>query len=173
MLKIVSLLIPAILFFGVVPLASSQESKSGAAGEKTKIVVSDSGESEFYKASLLESDFKEVDLVAYVDVKERKLEDFIGSGDCEADKGAGYCLYRLKAEIKEVFKGRIGEKTFEFYMSPDMDYPKKYLLGERVVFLKWSEGGANKNKRLSAMENSTRSIKYDVLKKMRKIARRN
>jgi hypothetical protein len=173
MLKIVSILIPAVLFLTAAQIAFTQKSKSDAPREKTKTVVSDSSESEFYKSSLLRSDFKEVDVVAYVDVKERKLEDFIGGGDCETDKGAGYCLYRLKAEVKEVFKGQIGEKTVEFYMSPDMDYPKKYLMGERVVFLKWNASDANKNKSLGAIENSTRSIKYDVLEKMRKIARGN
>lgn len=173
MLKIVSILIPAILFLTAAQIASSQQSKTEAPREKTKAVVSESADSDFYQSATLKSDFKEVDVVAYVDIKERKLEDSIGSGDCETDKGAGYCLYRLKAEVKEVFKGKIGGKTIEFYASPDMDYPKKHLLGERVVFLnlQWSENNPDKKKTLGALENSTRWIKYDILKKMRKIAK--
>lgn len=168
MLKTVSIFILTILFLSAAQIASSQQSKS----EKAKILLSDSADSEFYKSSMLKSDFKEVDVVAYVDIKERRLENSIGSGDCETDKGAGYCLYRLKAEVREVFKGRISAKTVEFYTSPDMDYPKKNLLGERVVFLKWNEAEAGKNKTLGTMENSTRWIKYDVLKKLRKIAKK-
>jgi hypothetical protein len=168
MLKTVSIFILTILFLSAAQIAPSQQSKS----EKTKTGASEPVDSEFYKPAMLKSDFKEVDVVAYVDIKERKLEDSIGSGDCETDKGAGYCLYRLKAEVKEVFKGRITKKTVEFYTSPDMDYPKKNLLGERVVFLKWNEAEAGKKKTLGAMENSTRWIKYDILQKIRKIAKR-
>jgi hypothetical protein len=174
MLKTVSIFIPAILFLALAPLASSQQSKPDAPRQEPKIEFPEPSESDFYKSPSLRADFKEVDVVAYVDIKERKLADYIGSGDCETDKGTGYCLYRLKAEVKEVYKGKITEKTIEFYTSPDMDYPKKHLLGERVVFLNWREMeiGEKKEKSLSAMENSTRWIENDVLKKMRKIARK-
>ena len=171
MLKTISLFILTILFLALAQIAPSQQSKPDVPREKTKVLLSDSADSEFYQSSTLKSDFKEVDVVAYVDIKERKLENSIGSGDCETDKGAGYCLYRLKAEVKEVFKGQISGKTVEFYISPEMEYPKKYLLGERVVFLQWNEAEAGKNKTLGALENSTRWIKYDILKKIRKIAK--
>ncbi|MDQ3798893.1 MAG: hypothetical protein M3384_05550 [Acidobacteriota bacterium] len=173
MLKTVSTFILIILFLSVAQIAPSQQSKPDAPREKPKIELSDESRAGFYRLSFLESDFRQVDVVAYVDVKERKLEDFLGGGDngCESDKGTGYCLYRLKAELKEVFKGGISGKTIEFYASMDMDYPKKYLLGEKVVFLNWSDNYPDKNRGLGTIENSTREIKFDILKKMRKIAR--
>lgn len=145
-------------------------SQTGNDGGKKPVIEIDS--SQFYRMEMLKSDFKQVNVVAYVDVKERTLVDSIGNGDCESDKGTGYCLYRLKAEVKEVYKGSITEKTIEFYESPDTDYPKNNLMGEKVVFLQWNEENANKERRLGAMENSTRAIEYDILKKMRKLAKK-
>lgn len=130
-----------------------------------------SDDSGFYQATMLRSDFNQVEVVAYVNVKEITLVDSMGNGNCETNKGAGYCLYRLKADVKEVYKGKISAKEMEFYTSPDADYPKEKLMGERVVFLNKGKNDADKE-RLSAMENSTRAIEYDVLKKMRKIAKK-
>jgi hypothetical protein len=171
MLKTVSTFILTILFLSVAQIAPSQQSKPDAPREKPKTELSDESQSGFYRLSFLKSDFRQVDVVAYVDVKERKLEDFLGGDNgCESDKGTGYCLYRLKAELKEVFKGGISGKTIEFYETTDMDYPKKYLLGEKVVFLNWSDNYPDKNRGLGTIQNSTREIKFDILKKMRKIA---
>jgi len=46
-------------------------------------------------------------------------------------------------------------------------------LGEKVVFLKWGDNYPNKKMSLGTLENSTRAIKYDVIEKMRKIAKTN
>jgi len=174
MLKTVSIFILTILFLSVAQIAPSQQSKPDEPRQEPKIEFSDESQSGFYKYSFLKSDFRQVDVVAYVDVKERKLEDFLGGvNGCEIDKGTGYCLYCLKGELKEVFKGEISGKTIEFYESMDMDYPKKHLLGEQVVFLKWSDNYPDKNRGLGTIENSTREIKFDILKKMRKIAKKN
>ena len=127
---------------------------------------------EFYQTNFLKSDYKQVDAVIYVDIKERKLMDSLGNSDCENDKGTGYCLYLLTAEIKEVFKGNIKTKTLEFYISPDAGYPKKNLMGEKLVFLNWNSNYKNKKKSLGTLENSTRSIEHDVLVSMRKIAKK-
>ncbi|HEX8250430.1 MAG TPA: hypothetical protein VF599_19805 [Pyrinomonadaceae bacterium] len=121
----------------------------------------------FHSAEMLRKDLKLADVAAYVDIKERELVDFIGEGNCESDKGTGYCLYRLKAELKEVFKGKISGKTIEFYVSPDAGYPKKYLMGEKIVFLIWNENEEDKTQKLGTIENSTRSA--TALEKMRKI----
>jgi hypothetical protein len=124
-------------------------------------------ESGLHSADMLRKDLKLADVVAYVDIKERKLVDFIGNADCENDKGTGYCLYRLTAEVKQIFKGDIKTKTIEFYESPDAGYPKKYLMGEKIVFLIWNENEETKTKSLGTIENSTRSV--SALAKMRKI----
>lgn len=120
----------------------------------------------------LKYDYKHAAVVAYVDVKERTLVDSIGSDDCENDKGNGYCLYRLKGELKELYRGKIRAREIEFYESPDADYPKKYLLGEKIIFLNWGKKKPEKKKELFALENSTRSIEHDALRRMRKIAGR-
>src|SRR5688500_13020310 len=65
--------------------------------QKTTPVV-ESDESQFYHAGNLRPDYALADIVAHVNVTERELVDSLGSGDCENDKGTGYCLYRLKGE---------------------------------------------------------------------------
>ncbi len=125
---------------------------------------------EFEKA--LKYDYRQVAVVAYVDVKKRTLVDSIGSSDCENDKGTGYCLYRLKAELKELYKDKIRAREIEFYTSPDADYPKKYLMGEKTVFLNWGKRKSKKKKELFTLENSSRSIEHNLLKLIRKIAGR-
>lgn len=128
---------------------------------------------EFYQTDFLTSDFNQVDVVIYVNVKSRELVDQIGNGSCEQNTGKGYCLYRLKAEVKAIFKGKIKKKNFEFYTTTDADYRNKdLLLGEKVIFLNWSENYPNKKRSLGTLENSTRSIEYDVIEKMRKIAKK-
>lgn len=131
-------------------------------------------EDEFYSTKFLESDFNEVDTVAYVDVKKIEIAGRLGDKtDCENNKGGGYCLYLLTAEVKQVFKGKIETKTLKFYTSPDADYPKNKLLGEKVVFLNRSDNYPDKKLSLGTLENSTRLIESGILEKLRKIAEKN
>lgn len=117
----------------------------------------------------LRGDLRTADVAAYVDVKEKKLVDSIGnSPDCDNDKGAGYCRYLLTAEVKQVFKGKDSGKTIEFYITPDADYPKKYLMGEKIVFLVLYKDEKTGEEHLSAFENSTRGT--NVLETMRNIS---
>ena len=109
----------------------------------------------------------------HVDVKSYELVDSIGTGDCKENAGGGYCLYRLKADVKEIFKGKIVKKNFEFYMVLEASTTKKdFLLGEKIVFLNWSSDFPDKRRHLGTLENSTRSIESGVLEKMRKIAKK-
>ncbi len=117
----------------------------------------------------LRNDSRMSDIVAYVDVKERKLVDSIGNApDCDNDKGAGYCRYLLKADVKEIFKGKNAGQTIEFYTNPDADYPKKNLMGEKIVFLVRYTDEKTGEEHLSAFENSTRGV--NVLETMRNIS---
>lgn len=126
-------------------------------------------ENSFYQSDTLKSDFKQVNAVAYVNVTGIKTVDSMGSGNCETNKGSGYCVYELTADVKEVFKGKAIGKTLEFYISPDADYPKEKLMGEQVVFLNKSEIAKSKTKEFVTLENSTRKIEFDVIGKLRKI----
>lgn len=123
----------------------------------------------FYQTDVLKSDLKQVNAVVYVNVIGIKLVDSMGSGNCETNKGSGYCLYELTAQVKEVFKGKIVGKTMKFYTSPDADYPKERLMGEQVAFLNKNELKLTKTKEFFTMENSTRKIEFDIVAKLRKI----
>jgi hypothetical protein len=123
--------------------------------------------------ALFKADYKQVDVVLHVNVKEYALVDSIGKGDCRETSGGGYCLYRLKAEVKEVFKGKISRENFEFYTVLEATTSKKdFLLGEKLVFLEWSNNFPDKKKSLGTLENSTRSLEPGMLETMRKIARK-
>lgn len=126
---------------------------------------------EIFSAEYLKSDYKQVDVVLHVDVKEYELVNSIGKGDCKDISGGGYCLYRLKAEVKEVFKGKIKRENFAFYTVLEASTGKKdFLLGAKLVFLEWSDDYPDKKRGLGTLENSTRKIEKGVLETMRKIA---
>lgn len=127
------------------------------------------GQDEFYQSDVLKGDYKQVNAVVYVNVTGLKIVDSMGSGNCETNKGAGYCLYELTADVKEVFKGKSIGKKLKFYISPDADYPKEKLMGEQVVFLNKGEIAKSKTKEFVTLENSTRKIEFDVIGKLRKI----
>lgn len=120
----------------------------------------------------LASDLKQVDVAAYVDIKEViSVASSDKETDCENFKGIGYCSILLRAEIKELYKGEIKTKTLEFFESGEAQSirSKKQFLGERLIFLeKFREGDKTY---LQTLENSTRRIEGDILKKMQKIAR--
>lgn len=131
-------------------------------------------EGSFYSTELLDSDYEQVNVVVYVNVKSYELIDQIGQGGCEQNKETGYCLYLLKAEVKEFFKEKVNKEIFEFYEVTDANYQHKdSLLGEKVVFLNWSDNYPNKKMSLGTMQNSTRSIEQNIIEKMRKIAKKN
>ena len=150
--------------------SEGQTPNIGLPNKKSKIT--ESNDSQFYSAKSLKSDLNQVTAVVYVKILSRELADKIGKGDCEEGTGTGYCLYRLKAELIEVFKGKIETKTFEFYTVTDLDYGNKdLLLGEKVVFLNQSDNYPDKKMSFGTLENSTRSIKYNVLAKLRKVSK--
>lgn len=137
------------------------------------VLVKTQEDAEFYTVGFLESDLKESDVVAHVNVLSYELADQIGMGGCEQNKGAGYCLYLLKAEVREIFKGKIATRKFEFYKVTEADYAhKEKMIGSHVVFLKWSNDFPGKKRSLGTIENSTRDIKHNVIAKLRKISRR-
>ena len=130
--------------------------------------------SEYFSVKFLKSDYEQADIVVYVDVKE-----VISAGasdnqtDCVNFTGIGYCSFLLKAQVKEIYKGGIKTKTIDFYTYGEAELigRKERYLGESVVFLeKFNDSGKI---RLQVIENSIRWIEYDVLKKMRQIAKKN
>lgn len=128
--------------------------------EKTPVIEFD--DSQTYAFIKLKGDYKQVDAVLHVNVLSRELVDDVG----------GYVLYRLKSEVKEIFKGQVKQGNFEFYMDMETAYAEQHsLLGEQVVFLNFQNSDNYSDKRTSfwTLENSTRFIKLDVIEKIRKI----
>lgn len=152
----------ALLSLPLVP-PQSVSSQTETQSEKSK-----TDENSFHSTRGLRSDLKVSDAVVYVNVLSRKLVDQIGSGGCEQNTGAGYCLYLLKAEVKEIFKGKIEKENFEFYTTTEAGYRNKdWLLGEHIVFLVLSDNYPDKKMSLGTIENSTRPVA--ALETMRKI----
>jgi hypothetical protein len=169
--KAVILIILIFLSLSVPSNFFSQKSKIKSADKNAEAGISEANDSEFYAPALLAADLKQAAVVAYVNVLGFELVDQIGQGGCAENKGVGYCLYRLKARVREVFKGKIKEKNFEFYKVTEATYAyKDRMLGRHVVFLNWSDNFPDKKMSLGTMENSTRDIKHNVLAKLRKIA---
>lgn len=111
---------------------------------------------EILSPEYLEADFKEVDIVLHVNSKSFESADDIG----------GYKLYRVIAEVKGTFKGKaMSGQLIHYYVSVDRDYPAKYLLGEKVIFLKYDEI----KDRFWQLENSTRPASKEVVERLRKI----
>lgn len=163
-----------LLFVALISIAilSSYEAAWGQSTSESKVFVLtddeiNSMEEQFTSVGDLSHDLKRADVVAHVDVKKVRVVDSIGA-DCEKNTGTGECLYVLTAEVKEVFKGTINTSPMEFFESADAGYPRRYFLGPHVVFL--SKGRPDQGEvRYGAMENSSRSIKYNVLEKLRRI----
>ena len=161
----------AVFFSAVVALSLSSQNVLGQTGTTPQTKQSDVKDG-FYSAEFLKADYKEAKVVVYVNVKSRQLVDQLGGGNCEQNTGAGYCLYLLKAEVKEVFKGKVETNDFEFYTMTEAGYQNKdWLLGEKVAFLDWSDNYPNKQMSLGTIENSTRAIEQNVLESMRRIAK--
>lgn len=122
---------------------------------------------QFYSKVALRSDLRTASASAYVNVTAVAVDPSSPNfTECAKGQGIGYCSYRLSAEVKEVFKGKIVGGTIVFFTTTDADYKQNNLLGERVVFLV-----KGKAKRFETIENSSRRIEEDVLIKMRSIKR--
>jgi hypothetical protein len=163
----------SVVFLIIVGLFLNFPQTVSGQSEKTKANLQSSQEDEFL-TKLFKADYKQVDVVLHVDVKEYELVDSIGKGNCKEITGGGYCLYRLKGDVREIFKGKAARENFEFYTVVEASTAKKdFLLGEKLVFLEWGDNFPGKKRSLGTLENSTRSsIEKGVLETIRKIAKR-
>ncbi len=128
--------------------------------------------SSYFDINLLKSDYEQAFIVAYVDVREIIS---VGSSDDKTDcvnfTGIGYCSFRVRAVVKEVFKGKIRTKKIEFSEGGEARLigNKERFLGEKMIFLEtFTDSGKTY---LQTIENSTRRIEYGIVEKMRKIAK--
>lgn len=134
-------------------------------------IAENANDAEFYSVAALEADFKQSAVVADVNILGFELVDQIGQGGCERNAGIGYCLYRARAQVKAIYKGRVKTKIFAFYKVTEAAYPyKDRMLGRHVVFLNWSENYPDRKRSLGTIENSTRDLKHNIRAKLRKIA---
>lgn len=123
-----------------------------------------------YSIKWLSLDRKTADTVLYVDVVNAVLIDSAsGRGDCETNTGFDYCAYKLTANVKEVFKGVITSRNLELVATAESFYKKENFLGEQVVFLTEGTDEKTGTRTYGMLENTSRSIEYDVLEKLRGI----
>ena len=145
-------------------------STSAQTAPKPSAIVDNGG---YTSESFLRSDYRQSAVVAYVDVKEIIGVDASDSEtDCRNFTGVGYCSFLLRAEIVELYKGKIKTRTIEFSEGGEAQAMrnKERYLGERVVFLeKFVDDGKT---HYQTIENSTRDARPHVLEKMRRIAKK-
>jgi hypothetical protein len=136
---------------------------------KTQQVETEDGDDS--SLEFLRSDFKQVDVAAYVEVREIvSIGRSDEKTDCENFTGRGYCTFLLRAEVKELYKGKLKTSAIEFYEGAEAQLVRSRdrFLGERVIFLKkFTEGGKT---HFQTLDNSTRYIEDSILEKMRRIA---
>ncbi|NOT48080.1 MAG: hypothetical protein HOP17_10085 [Acidobacteria bacterium] len=132
---------------------------------------------EYYAVGWLKSDYKEADIVAYIDSKEVVSTDRSDEQtDCvnfSRNTGYGYCSFTMRAEIKELYKGKLRSRAIEYseYGEGRNIKSRDQFLGEQVVFLERHKSAQDGSSIYQVIENSTRDINYKVLEKMRKISK--
>jgi hypothetical protein len=131
--------------------------------------------SNFYSMEVLREVFREAHIVAYIDSKEVIS---IGRSDVYTNcstfpqKEGGYCSFTMRAEIKELFKGKVQSSTLLYseYGEAPLIRSKDQYLGQQVVFLeRFRERGETF---YQVIENSSRDIEHDILAKLRLIAKK-
>lgn len=112
--------------------------------------------------SYLRSDYKSVQVVAHVRIREAEIVNRI----------PGLENWRILAEIIEPFKGKFRKgDVIEYFHGAEAGFPQKFFTGEKIVFLLAEYDRQKKALRYSVLENSTLPHNEDRVKKLRVIKR--
>ena len=112
--------------------------------------------------SYLRSDYRQVAVVARVQIREAEIVKTIG----------GYEDWHLTGEIVEVFKGTLRKgQTLEYYHGAEKGFRKELFLGDKIVFLYRNYVRDEKRWVFAVLENSTLAFNEDRAQKLRKIKR--
>ena len=110
----------------------------------------------------LKSDYKSVQVVALVRIREAEI----------ANKIPGYDTWKIVAEVIEPFKGKFRKgEVIEYFHGADAGFKKEIFMGEKIVFLLAEYDKEKKALRYSALENSTLPYTEGRVKKLRIIKR--
>lgn len=149
--------------------AAVSTAQAPPAVQATAVDDDEESASGYFSVGALTEDLRRVNVVAYVNATKIQVADSIGEPDCARNSGRGYCKYLVTAEVKEVFKGGLTNRTIEIFETADAGYPQAKFLGERVVFMFGGSEERSGSRPFFTMENSFRPIKFDVLGKLRRI----
>ncbi len=132
---------------------------------------------EYYAVEWLKSDYKDANVVAYIDSKEvlsvGRSDEFTDCVNFSPNTGPGYCSFTMRAEIKELYKGKLRSRTIEYSEYGEGGYirNREQFLGKQVVFLEKYKSEKDGSIFYQVIENSTRDVDHEVLAKMRKISK--
>ena len=112
--------------------------------------------------SYLRSDYREVSVVARVNVRTAEIVNRIG----------GYEDWHLVGEVIEPFKGKFRkDDPIDFYHGAEKGFRRELFLGDKIVFLQRNFVEKEKRWVWAVLENSTLAYNDDRARKLRNIRR--
>ena len=122
------------------------------------ICLSAQTDDEWPPLSYLRSDYKSVQVVAHVRIREAEI----------VNKIPGYDNWRISAEVLESFKGKIRNgAVIKYFHGAEAPSRKEFFTGEKIVFLLAEYDKEKKALRYSVLENSTLAPTAGRVKKLR------
>ena len=117
---------------------------------------------EWPSLAYLRSDYKSVQIVAHVRLREAEITSRI----------PGYENWRILCEVLEPFKGKfLKGEVIEYLHGAEAGFKHEYFTGEKIIFLLAEYDKKQKSVRYTVLENSTLPVTEDRLKKLRVIKR--
>ncbi len=108
----------------------------------------------------LKSDYKSVQVVAHVRIREAEIVNRI----------PGYDNWQISAEVMEPFKGRFRKGgVIQYFHGAEAPSKQEFFTGDKIVFLLGEYDREKKSMRYSVLENSTLAPASDRIKKLRLI----
>jgi hypothetical protein len=112
--------------------------------------------------SYLKSDYRQVTVVARVNVRTAEIVNRIG----------GYEDWHLVADVLEGFKGKFRSgDSIDFYHGAEKGFRRELFLGDKIVFLERNYVEKEKRWVWAVLENSTLAYNMDRAQKLRSIRR--
>jgi hypothetical protein len=124
------------------------------------ICLSAQTDDEWPPLNYLRSDYKSVQVVAHVRIREAEI----------VNKIPGYDNWRISAEVLEPVKGKFRKRAvIQYFHGAEAPSRKEFFSGEKFVFLLAEYDKEKKALRYSVLENSTLAPTADRVKKLRMI----
>jgi hypothetical protein len=115
---------------------------------------------EWPSLSYLRSDYRQVSLVARVNVRSAEIVNRVG----------GYEDWHLVGEVTEPFKGKFHKgDPIDFYHGAEKCFRRELFLGDKIVFLERNYVEKEKRWVWAVLENSTLAYNADRAQKLRVI----